>query len=141
MVWRVHPAHADRHGTGGGITSYAVWKPMNAAAVAAATDCAVVFGLRSARRVTQVAYEWLLPARGLTGWCEISRIGLVDLTAQGIDPRRHIGGYLPHLVPDLTITTRGGAAWPSSATQCWATPCSVSPMWRPVGPDRHRHPR
>ena len=30
-------------GTGGGITSYAVWKPMNAAAVAAATDCAVVF--------------------------------------------------------------------------------------------------
>lgn len=72
-------------GTGGGITSYAVWKPMNAAAVAAATDCAVVFDFVPPAGVTQVAYEWVLPSTGLTGWCEISRIGLVDLTAQGIE--------------------------------------------------------
>ena len=28
---------------------------------------------------------WVSPFGGLTGWCEISRIGLVDLTAQGIE--------------------------------------------------------
>jgi len=71
-------------GTGAGITAYAVWKPMNASAVSAATDCAVVFDFVPPAGITQVAYEWVLPSTGLTGWCEISRIGLVDLTAQGI---------------------------------------------------------
>ena len=54
----------------------------------------------------------------------------------------HIGGYLPSPpVPDLTYHhTRVRHGCPP-ATQCWATPCSVSPMWRPGGPDRHCHPR
>ena len=86
-------------GTGGGITSYAVRKPMNAAAVAAATDCAVVFDFVPPAGLPRWPM-WVLPSTGLTGWCEMGcRIGLVDLTAQGIEFRRHIGGYRPTSSP------------------------------------------
>ena len=71
-------------GTGSGITAYAVWKPMFTSIIVEATDCPVVFDFTPPAGVTQVAYEFTLLGSGLTGFCEISRVGLVDLTAQGI---------------------------------------------------------